>query len=310
MRRLIFGALTCAYLGIVAAASGITYNGTDLDSLFAPLHAGWPQAAATGITVSGSDLNTRYAPISTGMAAAAVPVTIHGTNLNAIFAGYGTTGLSISLQPGAVSGSAAAGNPSGSVTSSSTSCAAIHGNSGAYSYSWHIATGSASPTAASSSTSAVTGTVNAGATITGTWYCTISDGVTSANTSTVAWSLQNTTPANWTFTITSGQFSSGGNTNTGYDQGSIGTISGGTQGPLTITVAMDTVSIASYTSLTISGFSADPGRAYFVSMAANGVTLLSSSATYGYGSGVANWAWNGSTFGYPNGSPTTVVITF
>ena len=177
-------------------ASGYAKGGTDLDSIFAAWHTGWPQAAATDFDVVDTDLSARYAPLSTGTAAAATIYKIaSGADLNTIFAAYGSTGVIVEMQPAAVSGSAAAGNPNGTVTSDTTSCLGERG-SGTYSYTWHVASGSGVTfTEPSQRTTAVTGTVSSASTISGTMYCTISDGVTSIDTNTVAWSLQNTTPA-------------------------------------------------------------------------------------------------------------------
>lgn len=178
-------------------ASGFRLVGTDLDSIFDPWHSGWPQASATEFEIAGyGDINQRYATLATGTAAAATDFkTSAGADLNTIFAAYGSTYVRVATQPGNVSGSTAAGLPSGTVTSGTTTCAGTKGK-GAYTYTWHIASGSGVTfTAGSSATTAVTGTVPAGQTISGTMYCTISDGVTSANTNTVNWSIQNTTPA-------------------------------------------------------------------------------------------------------------------
>lgn len=176
-------------------ASGFKFKGADLDSVFAPLHAGWPQASATDFEIGGADVNTRYAPLVTGAAAPATDFkTTGGEDLNQVFAAFGTTGVAVQTQPGNVVGVAAAGNPSGTVTSGVTTCAGTKGK-GAYTYTWHIASGSGVTfTAPNSATTAVTGTVPSASTIAGTMYCTISDGTTSVNTNTVSWSLQNTTP--------------------------------------------------------------------------------------------------------------------
>jgi hypothetical protein len=176
-------------------ASGFKVAGVDLDNIFAPWHAGWAQAAATDFEVAGADVNGRYAPLSTGAAAAVTDFKESGgTDLNTIFAAYGTTGVVVATQPGNVSGTAAAGNPSGTVTSNTTTCAGSRGQ-GSYTYTWHLASGSGVAfTQPNAATTAVTGTVPSASTISGTMYCTISDGVSSVNTNTVAWSLQNTSP--------------------------------------------------------------------------------------------------------------------
>ena len=166
-------------------------NGVDLDSIFAPYTTG-TQPAATKYTVNGVDLNQRYAPLSQGSAAQVTGYDVAGVgDLNTLFAAANTTTVTVGTQPGNVSGSAAAGDPSGTVTSNTTTCAGS-GGTGSYSYKWTIASGTATLTAPNSATTGVTATVNANSTITGTMYCTISDGISSAQTNTVNWSLQNT----------------------------------------------------------------------------------------------------------------------
>ena len=176
-------------------ASGFKVAGVDLDSIFAPLHAGWPQAGVTDFEIAGADVNGRYAPLSTGTAAAVTDFKEGGgADLNTVFAAYGSTGVRVLTQPGNVSGSAMAGNPAGTVTSDTTTCAGTKGK-GSYSYTWHLASGSGVTfTSPNSPTTAVTGSVPAASSINGTMYCTISDGVTSVNTNTVSWSLTNTSP--------------------------------------------------------------------------------------------------------------------
>lgn len=177
-------------------ASGFEHSGTDLDSLLAAWHSGWPQAGVTEFEIGGSDIRTRYATLATGSAAAATGFrTSTSADLNTIFAGYGTTGVTVGTQPSAISGSAAAGTPSGTVTSNTTTCAAGPQGGPTKTYTWHIANGSGfSLTAPNSATTGVTGVIPAGQTVTGGIYCTISDGVTSTNTVTISISLTNTSP--------------------------------------------------------------------------------------------------------------------
>jgi hypothetical protein len=176
-------------------ASSFKFQGTDLDLVFAPWHTGWPEASATEFEAIAGDLNTRYATLATGTAAAATDFkTSSAADLNTIFAAYGTTSVIVATQPSAVSGTSAAGNPNGTVTSGSTSCAGSKGK-GSYTYTWYFASGSgASFTSGSSASTEVTATVPSNSSISGTMYCIISDGTTFVQTNTVAWSLTNTSP--------------------------------------------------------------------------------------------------------------------
>jgi hypothetical protein len=289
-------------------ASGfITSNGTDLDSIFAPRYSGWPQAAATEFVTGGSDLNTRYAPLSSGSASSLTAFRLaSGADLNTVFAAYGTTGVRVGTQPSAVSGSQAAGHPSGTVTSNATTCAGA-GGSGSYTYTW-ICSG-CTANSPHSQTTTFSATVNAASTVNATAYCQISDGVTSTNTGTIPVTLQNTSAASWNFTITAGTW-----TNiVGYQptEGA-GSITGGTDGPLTIFAIWDVVNLGN-SFIEISGFTSDPGKTSLTSVVANGVTKLGSSAIYSYNSssGVATWEWQGpgNVFGFVNGSVYPVVVT-
>ena len=172
--------------------SGYKVAGTDLDSIFAPTHPGWGQAGSVGYRVLGADLSTRYAILSAGSAAAATGYKSAGVDLNSFFAALGTTGVQVATQPSNVSGSAAAGTPSGTVTSGAATCAFTKGG-GSYTYTWVCSGCTAnSPNSPTTTFSAV---VNAGSTDNATAFCQGSDGVTSVNTNTIAVTLQNTSPA-------------------------------------------------------------------------------------------------------------------
>lgn len=167
-------------------------GGADLDGVFAPFHSGWPQAAATGYGTAAADLNARYAPLSTGGAAAATGYKKVSADLNTIFAASGSTAVQVGTQPANVAGSAAAGNPSGVVTSGAATCAGAKGG-GTYTYTWH--TTGCTATSPSNQSTTFFATVNAASTDNATAFCTISDGVTSINTSTISVTLQNTSSA-------------------------------------------------------------------------------------------------------------------
>jgi hypothetical protein len=173
-------------------------GGADLDSVLAPFHSGWPQASAVGYSVGGANLNARYAPLSTGGAASATGYKQASADLNTIFAALGSTGVQVGTQPANVSGTAAAGNPSGVVTSSAASCAGSKGG-GTYTYTWH--TTGCTATSPSSQSTTFFATVNASSTDSASAFCTISDGVTSINTSTISVTLQNTSPLNITVVV-------------------------------------------------------------------------------------------------------------
>lgn len=316
---ILLGGLLPLFLG----ASGYKVNGTDLDSIFAPWHTGWPQAAATGIKVNGVDLDSRYAPLSTGSAvSSATGYKVNGVDLKAIFAAFGSTGVQVATQPSAVSGSAAAGNPSGTVTSNSTSTAGTKGG-GSYTYTWHIASGSGgSFTSPSGATTAMTGTVNAGVTDSGTMYCTISDGVTSVNTNTVGWSLHNTTPPYiYNGTVTAGEVTLGsGSTELRYYGWSIAEYDGGTvMGSISPSDDINGNAIgAVYGEL--SGFPTVTSegtllvivglhpQSYFTTLSVDGADYASASATYTEQGNYTQWSWSGSAAISLGGGNHTVTI--
>ncbi len=288
-------------------------NGQDLDTVFAPQHPGWPQVSATEFFDNGgNDLNLRYAPISTGLSAAPSDFVLSsGSDLSTVFAAYGTTNVQVLAQPANVAGVAAAGNPSGTVTSNTTTCAAHYGYSPDYTYTWHMIGSGASFTNPNSPTTAVTGTVNAGTTNFGSMYCTMSDGVTSVNTATKSWSLQNTSPSNPLFTITAQELknSLGAGSNyygfatnhQAYYGGTLNSVSGFVL-PTTVYEIFDNTQTV-LAIFGISGLSADPGQGSLQSVTANNVTLTGSTATsYLYSSGYAQWQWTGSTFNFVAGN--------
>jgi len=288
-------------------AAGFRYQNVDLDSIFAPRYAGWPQASATEFEIAGyGDIAQRYAVLSAGSAAANTDFRLSTlADLSTIFAAHGTTSVQVATQPSAVSGSAAAGNPSGTVTSNSTGCAGTKG-SGSYTYTWHLSSGSGvSFTAPNSATTAITGTVNAGSTNSGGMYCTISDGVTTVNTGVVSWSLTNTTPSTPVFAITAEQFkNSSGQTSNYYGfatnhqvfyGGTLNSAAGFANGTTTYEAFDNTQTVLAI--FGISGLAADPGQSSLASVTVNGVTLTGASASsYTYGGGFAQWQWTGSTF--------------
>lgn len=296
---------------------GIRTGSTDLDNVFAPLQAGWPQAAITRISGPSGDLNGRYARLSAGSAAGPTRIYSDAADLNTIFAGFGTTGVRVGTQPSAVSGVAAAGFPSGSVTSNTTTCAGAGGKESGYTFTWEIISGSATLTAPNSATCGVTNSaVPAADTLTGTMLCTISDGTTTVNTNTVGWSLQNTTPNAWVIVIDAGELG-------GYEfgfgsSGTLGTIvSGGTFEGLSLDgvseIRTNSFSIPVQTNLTIGGFSSDPGQNWFSTLTSNGHTYASASAsssTWDSSTGQRTWIWNGGSFGYVVGTDYSVTIQF
>jgi hypothetical protein len=92
----------------------------------------------------------------------------------------------------------------------------------------------------------------------------------------------------------------------GYVSGSYGTLtpSTDTRGH---TVVQFNDPAASTAELAITGFSADPGKAYFGFAIANSVSLSAASATYSYSAGRAQWTWT-SGWGLTSGNNYTVSI--
>jgi len=294
--------------------SGFRSNGTDLDSIFAVTHSGWTAASASGFQVSGSDLNTRYAKLSYGSAAGTTGYRTNGVDINTLFAAAGTTSLIMNTQPSDVSGSSGAGNPSGTVTSGTTTVSASRGNSAAYTYTWHIASGSGvSFTAGSSATTGVTGTVNAGSSNSGTMYCTISDGVTSVNSNTVNWSLTNTTPAILSFNgsfVSTHYINNPPATGYGYVQGTSGscTPSSTDQGYPIISITCDSSNGGTSWSTALSvQTGTDLGRNILNIFTVNGHANTGSTGFYSFSSGVATWSWNSSSGTFSSGTYTATM---
>lgn len=290
-------------------ASGFRFHNTDLDSVFAPRYSGWPQAGSTDFEIAGyGDINQRYAVLAAGSSAANTDFRNSSlADLATIFAAYGTTNVQVGTQPSNVSGSAAAGYPSGTVTSGSTTCAGAKG-SGTYTYAWHTSGCTAiSPSSATTDFSAV---VSASSTTNASAYCTISDGVTSVNTSTISVPLTNTSPKSQNFSITTATWTNTGGTHIGYNAtGGYGSATNTTLPDGTVINALVDNS-AGNTSFNISGFSANPGQSYFSSIVADGQTRTSSASTFAYSAGLATWTWPGSTIGFVTGTTYPCTINF
>lgn len=298
--------------------SNYQVNGVDLDTLLAPLHSGWPTAGTTNDQVAGTDLDARYAPLSTGTAPAITNYQVNGVDLNEIFAAYGSTGIQVLTQPSNVSGSAAAGNPSGTVTSGSTTCAFTKGG-GSYTYNW-VCTGCTanSPTSATTTFSA---TVNAGTTTDASAYCTGSDGVTSSNTNTIAVTLTNTSPANTVVnaTLVAGKYTTGTAPNqftyTGYSSGIIGTFtvdSGSMPGGSSVNTLWSDVEGTTPVSVQfyINDGTTIIGQDGLISLQINGYTLTGSSATYSTSGSKEQWTWAGDNLNLVSGDSYPVILTF
>ena len=52
--------------------------------------------------------------------------------------------------------------------------------------------------------------------------------------------------------------------------------------------------------LQVSGFSSDPGQSWLTSVTCNGTTTTGATATYSYTSGVAQWVWEATDWGFPS----------
>jgi hypothetical protein len=88
---------------------------------------------------------------------------------------------------------------------------------------------------------------------------------------------------------------------------SIGAISPTTMDSRTIADWYDQAS-GSTGVLRISGFSADPGKNFFLSCTAHGTTKTAASATYTYSVGTAQWSWPAGAFGFATSGTTPATI--
>lgn len=125
-------------------------------------------------------------------------------------------------------------------------------------------------------------------------------------------------------TLTAGQtivsIGCGIGTQTGFVVGSIGSYS-----PTGLTAGKTIASVygvmglniprgctANGTALQVSGFSANPGSSWLISIACNGITDTPSTAAFAYdsGSGTATWAWGGAlyNFGLSSGAQVSCTI--
>lgn len=273
--------------------SGYEVAGTDLDSILAPLHSGWPQAAATGYAVATADLNARYAPLSTGSAPAATGYRKASADLNTIFAASGSTGVQVGTQPANVSGTSAAGHPTGVVTSGGATCAGAKGG-GTYTYTWH--TTGCTATSPSSQSTTFFATVNAASTDHATAFCTISDGVTSINTITISVTLQNTSTPEDDLVMFTGTAAN----DNGYENGSFGTMTPNTLGDGAIVQQLGVANLLAPTPhnmlFSISNYPGTITQSYLTSIAFHSATFMPGDANFlgftgGGAGGTATWNW-------------------
>lgn len=292
--------------------SGYELAGADLDGILAPFHSGWPQAAAVGYAVAGANLNARYAPLSTGSAPAATGFKQAGADLSTIFAALGSTGVQVGTQPANVTGTSAAGHPSGVVTSGSASCAGSKGG-GSYTYTWH--TTGCTATSPSSPSTTFFATVNAATTDHATAFCTISDGVTSINTSTISVTLQNTSTPEDDLVMFTGTVAN----EIGFENGAIGTMTPGTLGDGSI---VQQLAIADHLAPTprnmlfsISNYPGTITQSYLTSLTLLGGTFAPGDANFlGFSGGApgssATWNWaNGPIPGVGVSVPVAIIRT-
>jgi hypothetical protein len=253
--------------------SSFFVNGTDLDSIFAPIQTGMTPAAATGFTVSGVDLNARYAPLAYGSAAGVTNYKVNGTDLNAIFAAFGSTNIVVLVGPSNVSGSAAAGAPSGTVTSSAPMTVSVSGGHPPYTYTWTVS-GGAAANSPSSPTTYISATVNANSTLAGSAFCTIRDSTgRSVNTNTASYSLINTSQNEVSFSFVA-KFSTADDATAYRSQTFYGT------GPSTDSATPEPVEIPGggqqMVALGWQGTPSPNGSVYVIIYALNGVELTQS----------------------------------
>jgi methylmalonyl-CoA mutase N-terminal domain/subunit len=107
-------------------------------------------------------------------------------------------------------------------------------------------------------------------------------------------------------TLTAATSGTAPNQTSGYISGFLGSISSTIFRGKTITALDSTYSISPGTGFNISGFSADPGKAFFTTLTVQGTPLTSASSTYSYSGGVASWGW-GSVVISASGSYTVAI---
>lgn len=290
--------------------SGYEVAGADLDGILAPLHSGWPQAAAVGYAVGGANLNARYAPLSTGGAPAATGYKQANADLSTIFAAFGSTAVQVGTQPGNVSGTSAAGRPTGVVTSGAATCAGSKGG-GAYTYTWH--TTGCTATSPSSQSTTFFATVGASSTDNASAFCTISDGVTSVNTNTISVTLHNTTSPGDTLSMFSGTAAN----SVGFAAGGFGSLTPNTLGDGAV---VDEVSVGNHVSphpnqflFFITSYPGTINQSYLTSISINGQPFAPgdgnfTSFTGGAPGGSAQWIWQNATIPTIGATVPVVVI--
>jgi hypothetical protein len=292
--------------------TGISSQGTGLENLLAVRTTGWPEVAATNIAANGVDINTLFAPVSSGSAGPNLGIKSAGIDIGTIFAQRGTTAVSVT-SISAVTGSTAAGTPSGTVTSNSTSVTASKGK-GSYTYTWTIASGSGITfTGQGTASTAISATVSESSSNTGTFYCAVSDGTTTTNTNTVSWSLSNTSVTGYSISMTLPAAAING-TDYGWEAADLGGF--GSISPTTINGQNPAYFYWRSTGHTLYfGLYGNISQTIFSTVSFTGVTgaqsLNFASASYAYnsGQGITVWSWT-SLSTQPFNPSGTYTITF
>ena len=118
-------------------------------------------------------------------------------------------------------------------------------------------------------------------------------------------------------TMTLGFLQTPNNFYVGFLQGAFGSMSpGNTINGKTYRNFMDNFGCSPFgcfligSSLTVSGFTSDPGIGWLISTTAMGTTRMGSTAAYSYdsASGQASWVWNGQAFGFSGVGTAPVIV--
>jgi hypothetical protein len=199
---------------------------------------------------------------------------------------------------------------SGSATTQTTgaSTASGSGGSGSYTFSWAWVSGGAGigiDSPGSASTTWTAAGMSYGTTYSGTCRCTVTDGYGQAYYVDVSVSITCVTP------VYSGSLTAATSGNiTGYHppSGSLASTTDFFGHTITELYQYSDSVPTLFVLITISGFSSDPGAAYFNNLKIGTYTFIAASAVYSYSAGTANWQWNGVLAGMsaPNTYPITI----
>lgn len=239
---------------------------------------------------SWTNVGTALSASLTGLAA--------GTNYTVLVEAVNATGPGAASSVGFITIPPAPGTPTVSAITPTTATVTWTAATGATSYAYSL-NGGSSWTSVGASLS-----VNLSGLATVTTYTVLVHALNASGTGAASSASFTTLPVTDNATLSEDKYKTGLIVQDGYYKGNPFGVNGtGSISPTTLTGGVLAYSqfgdqVSSGAQLSISGFTSDPGVGWLLSATGPSATLQGSAASYSYASGVANWVWFSSYFGF------------